>query len=135
VKLSWKLPSTSAWTIRTGGSRLSNTASLIQSGLPVLLCLWWWWQPFPPAAIKDHKVAFWSQEIYMEAIAPLVALLESTEDENFTIKDHSAGNHSAAGRCNSASLIEEGNHAAFESSAADPNERCRFQGFPATTFC
>ena len=33
----------------------------------------------PPAAIKDGKVAFWSQEMYMEVIAPLAALLENTD--------------------------------------------------------
>jgi len=40
-----------------------------------------------PVAIRDDKVAFQSQEMYMEAIAPLKALLESTGDENFTIKE------------------------------------------------
>ena len=41
----------------------------------------------PPAAIKDDKAAFRSQEMYMEAVAPLAALLEQTDDENFTIRE------------------------------------------------
>jgi len=41
----------------------------------------------PSAALKDDKVAFRAQEMYMEAMAPLAALLESTDDENFTIKE------------------------------------------------
>jgi len=39
------------------------------------------------AALKDDKAAFRAQEMYMEAMAPLAALLESTDDENFTIKE------------------------------------------------
>ena len=42
---------------------------------------------YPPAAIKDDKAAFQSQEMYMEAVAPLAALLEQTNDENFTISE------------------------------------------------
>jgi len=38
----------------------------------------------PSAALKDDKVAFQAQEMYMEAMAPLA---ESTDDENFTIKE------------------------------------------------
>ena len=41
----------------------------------------------PGAAIKDNKVAFRTQQMYMEVIAPLAALLESTGDETFTIKE------------------------------------------------
>jgi len=41
----------------------------------------------PATAIKDDKVAFRSQEMYMEAIAPLAAVLESTDDEKFTIRE------------------------------------------------
>ena len=41
----------------------------------------------PPAANKDDKMVLRSQEMYMEAIAPLAALLENTDDENFTIKE------------------------------------------------
>ena len=41
----------------------------------------------PSAAIKDDKVAFRTQQMYMEAVAPLAAFLESTDDENFTIKE------------------------------------------------
>ena len=40
-----------------------------------------------PAAIKDDKVAIRSQEMYMEGVAPLAALLEHTDDENFTIRE------------------------------------------------
>jgi len=40
----------------------------------------------PSAALKDDKVAFRAQQMYMEAIVPLAALLENT-DENFTIKE------------------------------------------------
>ena len=36
----------------------------------------------PPAAIKDDKVAFRSQKM-----SPLAALLEQTDNENFTIRD------------------------------------------------
>ena len=36
---------------------------------------------FPPATIKDDKAPFRSQEMYMEAVAPLAALLEHTDDE------------------------------------------------------
>jgi len=38
----------------------------------------------PSAAIK---VAFRTQQMYMEAIAPLAAFLESTDDENFMVKE------------------------------------------------
>ena len=41
----------------------------------------------PPATIKDDKAALCSQDIYMEAVAPLAALLEHTDDENFTIRE------------------------------------------------
>ena len=41
----------------------------------------------PSAALKEDKAAFRAQEMYMEAMAPLAALLESTDDENFTIKE------------------------------------------------
>ena len=41
----------------------------------------------PGAAIKDDKVAFRTQQMYMEAVAPLAAFLESTDDENFTVKE------------------------------------------------
>ena len=41
----------------------------------------------PPAAIKDDKAAFRSQEMYLETVAPLAALLEQTDDENFTIRE------------------------------------------------
>jgi len=41
----------------------------------------------PSAALKDDKVVFRAQQIYMEAIVPLAALLESTDDENFIIKE------------------------------------------------
>ena len=41
----------------------------------------------PSAAIKDDKVAFRTQQMYMEAVTPLAALLESTGDETFTIKE------------------------------------------------
>ena len=41
----------------------------------------------PSAAMKDDKVAFRTQEMYMEAIAPLAALLENTAEETFTIKE------------------------------------------------
>jgi len=39
------------------------------------------------AAIKDDKVAFMMQQMYMEAVAPLAAFLESTDDENFMVKE------------------------------------------------
>jgi len=39
------------------------------------------------AAIKNDKVAFRTQQMCMEAIAPLAAFLESADDENFTIKE------------------------------------------------
>jgi len=46
----------------------------------------------PSAALKDDKVAFRAQEMCMEAVAPLAALLESTDDENFTHqRGHSYG--------------------------------------------
>ena len=41
----------------------------------------------PSAAIKDNKVAFRTQQTYMEAVTPLAALLESTGEETFTIKE------------------------------------------------
>ena len=43
--------------------------------------------PLPSAALKDDKVAFRAQQMYMEAIVPLAALLESTDDQNFTKKE------------------------------------------------
>ena len=42
---------------------------------------------FPNTAIKEDKLAFQTQQMYMEAVAPLTALLENTEDELFTIKE------------------------------------------------
>ena len=45
----------------------------------------------PSAALKDDKVAFWAQEMYMEAMAPLAA----TDDDNFTIKEAISMVHSA----------------------------------------
>ena len=41
----------------------------------------------PPAAIRHDKTAFCLQQMYMEAVAPLAALLENTDDDNFTIKE------------------------------------------------
>ena len=41
----------------------------------------------PVVAATLPSVAFWAQQMYMEAIVPLAALLESTDDENFTIKE------------------------------------------------
>jgi len=41
----------------------------------------------PNTAIKEDKLAFRTQQMYMEAVAPLTALLESTDDELFTIKE------------------------------------------------
>jgi len=63
---------------------LSDKVSLIPSGLricptisPVVVVA-----TLPSAALKDDKVAFWTQEMYMEA-----TLAESTDNENFTIKE------------------------------------------------
>ena len=41
----------------------------------------------PPVAIREDKTAFRSQQMYMEAVAPLAALLENTDDDKFTIKE------------------------------------------------
>jgi len=41
----------------------------------------------PNTAIKEDKQAFRTQEMYMEAVTPLTALLESTDDETFSIKE------------------------------------------------
>ena len=37
--------------------------------------------------IKEDKMAFRTQEIYMEALVPLTALLENTGEEDFSLKE------------------------------------------------
>jgi len=41
----------------------------------------------PKDAVKDDEVAFRTQEMYMEAMVPLVSLLDQTDRENFTLKE------------------------------------------------
>ena len=41
----------------------------------------------PNTSIKDNKLASRTQEMYMEAVAPLTALLENADDESFTLKE------------------------------------------------
>jgi len=69
VKPSSKPPSTAAWNIRTGRSISPNKASLLPSEPSISPVV---------AAIRDDKVAFQSQDMHMEAVAPLAALLENS---------------------------------------------------------
>ena len=67
--------------------------------------------------------------MYMEAVAPLAALLESTDDESFTIKEAIPMVQSAVRLLEDATqyhsiLKEKGNNATSKPSAADPDERC-----------
>ena len=62
-------------------------------------------------AIKDDKTAFRLQHMYIKAVAPLVPLLENTDDDNFIIKEAipmvHAVSHLAREKCNPASVIHE----------------------------
>ena len=41
----------------------------------------------PKDAVKEDKIAFRTQEMYMEAMAPLVSCLEQADGEEFTLKE------------------------------------------------